>query len=123
MVDTTTGEFVVERLRIETPNPATPEAVAAVVAKITEHFAWTGAVGCTFPGVVSDGVIRTAANVDHSLDRRRRRLTIFGQATGCQVVVVNDADAAGEAEARYGHPEASTGWSSCSPSARASAAR
>ena len=53
VVDTDTGEFVVERLRIETPERSTPDAVAAVVAEITSHFDWTGPVGCTFPGVVN----------------------------------------------------------------------
>ncbi len=66
VVDTDTGEFVVERLRIETPERSTPDAVAAIVAEITTHFEWVGPIGCTFPGVVSGGVIRTAANVDPS---------------------------------------------------------
>ena len=108
VVDTTSGEFVVERLRIETPKPATPEAVSGVVAKITEHFTWTGPIGCTFPGVVQHGVIRTAANVDHEwIDVAGDEL--FTKATGHPVVVLNDADAAGVAEARFGHPQASKG--------------
>jgi len=108
VVDTTTGEFVVERLRIPTPSPATPEAVAGVVGKITEHFSWTGPVGCTFPGVVKHGVIRTAANVDGGwLDLPAHQ--VFAKATGCEVAVVNDADAAGEAEALFGHEQARSG--------------
>jgi polyphosphate glucokinase len=108
VVDTDTGEFIVERLRIETPDESTPHAVAAIVAEITGHFDWKGPVGCTFPGVVSGGVIRTAANVDESwigADAASR----FAAATGCRVAIVNDADAAGEAEARFGHPDARTG--------------
>ena len=65
IVDTVTGELTVERFRVETPHPASPDAVSDVVRQITEHFSWTGPVGCTFPGVVKHGVIRTAANVDH----------------------------------------------------------
>ena len=66
IVDLDTGEFLVDRLRIETPHRSTPDAVSAVVAQISGHFDWKGPVGCTFPGVVSSGVIRTAANVDES---------------------------------------------------------
>src|SRR5689334_23649969 len=94
VVDTTTGEFVVERLRIETPEPSTPDAVAEVVAQITSHFDWKGPVGCTFPGVVSSGVIRTAANVDESWVGADAAST-FTAASGCPMTVVNDADAAG----------------------------
>jgi len=108
VVDTSTGEFIVERLRIETPRPATPDAVADVVGQITRHFDWTGPVGCTFPGVVKHGVIRTAANVDPAwVDLKAD--DVFGRATGCEVVVENDADAAGQAEALFGHEQARTG--------------
>ena len=108
VVDTATGEFAVERLRIDTPRPATPEAVADVVRQITEHFAWSGPIGCTFPGVVKHGVVRTAANVDHDwLDLAAAH--VFAEATGCAVAVVNDADAAGEAECRFGHEQARSG--------------
>ena len=51
-VDVTTGELLAERLRIETPQPATPEAVAAVVAEIAAHFNLTGPIGVGFPGVI-----------------------------------------------------------------------
>jgi polyphosphate glucokinase len=108
VVDTVTGEFVVERFRIPTPSPATPDAVSGIVARITENFSWTGPVGCTFPGVVKHGVIRTAANVDPGwLDLAAA--DVFAQATGCAVAVVNDADAAGEAEALFGHEQARSG--------------
>ncbi|GAA3715693.1 ROK family protein [Nonomuraea antimicrobica] len=95
-VDTKTGELVDERLRIPTPEPSRPDAVAEVVASIVRHFGWDGPVGVTFPGVVVDGVVRSAANVDRSwvgVDAAR----LFGGAT-----VLNDADAAGLAEVRFG---------------------
>src|SRR4051812_28743783 len=96
VVDTGTGELVVERVRIATPRPATPDAVSGVVARIAEQFSWTGPVGCTFPGVVTQGVIRTAANVDHQwIDLKAA--DVLAKATGCPVTVVNDADAAGVA--------------------------
>ncbi|MFI6322029.1 polyphosphate--glucose phosphotransferase [Nonomuraea sp. NPDC050556] len=95
-VDTETGELTQERLRIPTPHPAKPAAVAEVVAEIVDHFAWTGPVGVTFPGVVVDGVVRSAANVHESwigVDASK----LFGDAT-----VLNDADAAGIAEMTFG---------------------
>ena len=100
-VDTEEGTLLQERLRIPTPSPSEPAAVAEVVGQIVEHFAWTGPVGVTFPGVVVDGVTRTAANVDHAwigLDARK----LFADVTGRDVTVLNDADAAGVAEARFG---------------------
>ena len=122
VVDLDSGEFVGERLRIVTPDPSTPDAVAAVVGEITSHFSWTGAVGCTFPGVVTGGVVRTAANVDRSwMDADAA--SIFGQATGCPVSVVNDADAAGRPRRATATRRPAPAWSSCSRSARASAAR
>lgn len=102
-VDTASGRLTEERLRIPTPQPAKPRGVAEVVAEIVKHFDWTGSVGVTFPGVVVDGVIMTAANVDHSwigVDARK----LFDDAT-----VLNDADAAGIAEMRFGEGRGRTG--------------
>ncbi|MEU6779544.1 polyphosphate--glucose phosphotransferase [Nonomuraea angiospora] len=95
-VDIEAGELVEERLRIPTPQPSKPDEVAEAVAEIVKHFGWSGPVGVTFPGVVKDGVVLTAANVDHSwigVDAAG----LFGGAT-----VLNDADAAGVAEVTYG---------------------
>ena len=66
IVDTKKGVLLTERFRIPTPQPATPEAVAKVMKKITSHFDWNGPVGAGFPGVIQQGVARTAANVDKS---------------------------------------------------------
>jgi polyphosphate glucokinase len=108
VVDTAKGTLATDRLRIKTPQPAAPDAVAAVVGEISKHFDWTGPIGVTFPGVVRRGTIHTAANVDPSWVGLHAD-GLFAKATGCQVSVVNDADAAGEAEARFGHPEARHG--------------
>lgn len=100
-VDISTGEMVSERQRIATPKPATPEAMAEVVAELTGQCSWKGPVGMGFPGVVQSGVIRTAANLDKSwvgVDADK----IFTDVAGCDVVMINDADAAGLAEARFG---------------------
>ena len=101
IVDTKKGILLTERYRIPTPQPATPEAVADVIAKITKHFKWDGPVGAGFPGVIQQGIARTAANVDNSwIDKDLNKL--FSKATGCKVHVVNDADAAGMAEVKFG---------------------
>jgi polyphosphate glucokinase len=100
-VDTKKGVLITERYRIPTPQPATPDAVAGVIKKIAEHFKWEGAIGVGFPGVIQQGIARTAANVDASwIDKDLNRL--FSETTGCPVHVVNDADAAGMAEAKFG---------------------
>ncbi|MFT3873537.1 MAG: ROK family protein [Nocardioides sp.] len=101
-VDVQAGDFAGERHRIETPQPSTPRAVAAVFAELLSRFPdSTGAVGVTVPGVVRHGVVESAANIDKSwigTDADQ----LFTQATGREVHVVNDADAAGLAEVTYG---------------------
>lgn len=100
-VDVQTGELTAERLRIETPKPSTPDAVAKVLATIAQHFAWTGPIGATMPGVVKNGTLLTAANIDKRWIGTNAN-EVFGRATGCPVNVINDADAAGIAEMRFG---------------------
>jgi polyphosphate glucokinase len=100
-VDVAAGKLLADRQKIDTPHPATPDAVAEVVAKLVKAFSWTGPVGITFPGVVVHGTTRTAANVDHAwigLDAR----SLFAKATGLDISVLNDADAAGMAEMAFG---------------------
>ena len=100
-VDLNQGILAAERLRIATPQPATPDAVADTVGRIIRHFNWTGPVGCGLPSVVQNGVARTAANIDSSWIGTDVR-TLLSQRTGCPVTVINDADAAGIAEMRFG---------------------
>jgi polyphosphate glucokinase len=100
-VDLNHGVLAAERLRIATPQPATPDAVADTVDGIIRHFNWTGPVGCGLPSVVQNGVARTAANIDSSWIGTDVR-TLLSQRTGCPVTVINDADAAGIAEMRFG---------------------
>lgn len=100
-VDTNTGELVAPRLRIPTPHPATPSAVANVVAEIAKHFDWTGPIGATFPAVVKQGVTHTAANVDPAWIGTDAA-AVLSEAAGAPVTVVNDADAAGLAEMEFG---------------------
>ncbi|MFC0067597.1 polyphosphate--glucose phosphotransferase [Umezawaea endophytica] len=104
LVDLEAGALDGERLRIATPQPSTPEAVADVVAEIVAKFEWTGPVGITLPCVVKHGVALTAANVSkHWVDTDARAL--FAKRLGKpveDVVVLNDADAAGMAEMKFG---------------------
>ena len=102
IVDLDTGQLVGERFRLETPQPATPKAVTTTVAAVVDHFGWTGPVGVTYPGVVVDGVVMTAANVDKSWIGTNVAEQMGAALGGRQVTVLNDADAAGLAEARYG---------------------
>ena len=100
-VDVTTGKLVAERVKVATPHPAEPDAIAAAVRELVTGFGWSGPAGIAFPGVITDGTTRTAANLDPAwigMDARG----LFGKATGLQVVMINDADAAGLAEMKFG---------------------
>jgi polyphosphate glucokinase len=100
-VDVRTGKLLADRQKIETPRPALPDSVAEVVKQLTAAFNWSGPVGITFPGVVVDGVTRTAANLAPAwigLDAA----ALFAKAAGNPVRVLNDVDAAGTAEMTFG---------------------
>ncbi len=102
IVDLATGKLVGERFRLETPQPATPEAVTATVAEVVRHFEFSGPLGVTYPGVVVDGVVHTAANVDRAWIGANAAEQYSRALDGRPVTVLNDADAAGLAEQRYG---------------------
>ncbi len=96
-----TGKLVAERVRLETPAKGKPDEVLAIVCEVARRFRTEGPIGVTFPGVVVRGTIHTAANMDKDwiglnlqteLRRRLRR----------PIVAMNDADAAGVAEMRFG---------------------
>ncbi|MDP8950076.1 MAG: ROK family protein [Actinomycetota bacterium] len=100
-VNTQTGELIAERVRIKTPQPATPEAIIATAVEVVKQSGWDGPAGCGFPAVVKDGVVQTAANIDEAaigFDMQGR----LEQELGNPVRVVNDGDAAGLAEMRWG---------------------
>jgi len=101
VVDVDKGCLVGERLRIPTPVPATPQAVQAAVVSLVREFSWKDAVGCGFPGVIHDGRAMTAANIDPAWVGADVA-GLFADATGCSFHVLNDADAAGIAEMRFG---------------------
>jgi polyphosphate glucokinase len=100
-VDVTTGTLTAERVKVPTPRPALPDAIAGAVKELVADFGWPGPIGVTFPGVVIGGVTRTAANLDPAwigLDAR----ALLGKAAGKEVSLLNDADAAGVAEMTFG---------------------
>jgi polyphosphate glucokinase len=100
-VDTQAGEFLAERHRVPTPQPSDVNSVLDAVAEVAGQFDGYDSVGVTFPGVVVDGEIRTAANMDKSwIDAPAAHL--FAERLGKPVTVLNDADAAGVAEAAFG---------------------
>ncbi len=103
-VDLEEGTFAAKRKRIDTPVPSTPEAVADVINQIVDHFddvRGDSPIGITMPSVVTHGVVRSAANIDKSwidLDAE----PMLEKKLGHDIVLVNDADAAGVAELHYG---------------------
>ena len=100
-VDVEKGVLLAERQRIPTPQPPIPDALGNVVAEVAKHFKWQGPIGCTFPGVIKAGVVYTAANIDEAwvgLNGQK----LLEDKTGCPVMFLNDADAAGIAEMQFG---------------------
>ena len=100
-VDLATGKLLADRKKIATPRPATPDAVTEVARDVAQSFGWTGVTGATFPGVVINGTIRSAANVDKTWIGTDAA-ALLGKAIGTDVSVLNDADAAGIAEMTFG---------------------
>lgn len=100
-VDPVSGRLLAERFRIETPNPLTPLQMSRAIAELVRKFSWKGPVGIGFPGVVHGSRTMTSTNLHPSfigLDTAK----LFAKATGCRVSLVNDADAAGVAEMKFG---------------------
>jgi polyphosphate glucokinase len=102
IVDLDTGHLIGDRYKLPTPQPATPEAVAKTIAAVVREFGWTEPLGVTYPGVVTNGVIRTAANVDKAWIGTKATEVIGNALDGQTVTVLNDADAAGIAEVKFG---------------------
>jgi polyphosphate glucokinase len=100
-IDTKTGKLLEERHRIPTPEPSSPEKVAKSIKELVKHFKWKGPIGCGFPAVVQNGIVKTAANIDKAwINTNARKL--FSEITKLPVWVINDADAAGLAEVKFG---------------------
>jgi polyphosphate glucokinase len=106
-VDLDTGRLVSTRHRIVTPQPSAPVAVIDAIARMVRAIAKEVsagpdvAVGIGYPGVIIDGVTKTAANMDQGwLDFDAD--SAFERVLKRPVHLINDADAAGVAEMRFG---------------------
>ena len=100
-VDTKTGKLLAERIRIKTPKKAEPQPVADVVAEIAKSFDWKGSIGIGFPAPIKSGVTLMAANVSPKWVGTNAD-ELFTKTTGCDCTMINDADAAGLAEMKFG---------------------
>jgi polyphosphate glucokinase len=101
LVDLKEGKLAAPRVRLNTPHPATPSAVAATVGQVLDQIDAEGPVGLTLPAVVRGGTVETASNIDQAWIGTDA-VDLFSRATGRLAAVVNDADAAGLAEVRFG---------------------
>ena len=101
IVDTITGELKSERIRIQTPQPATPEAVAKTLKELVDQIGYKGPVGCGFPARIINGEVLTAANIDSSWINIKVE-ELFSKTLNTDVFVANDADVAGLAELSFG---------------------
>lgn len=111
-VDLRDGSLAADRHRIDTPKPATPKALAKVVKRLVRDHGWDGPVGVCMPSVVQRGVVKSAANIDPTwIDVDADEL--FTDAVGQPVRVLNDADAAGLAEMRWGSGRGRSGVVLC----------
>lgn len=108
LVDLTSGELLSDRFRLDTPHPSTPTAVAETVTKVVSEIGFDGPIGATFPGVVMHGVVRTSVNMDPSWRDTSLVDTLSPTLPGL-TATINDADAAGLAEVRYGAGEGRDG--------------
>jgi polyphosphate glucokinase len=100
-VDVDAGDLAADRYRIKTPQPATPDAVMGVAAKVVRKFKWEGVVGCALPSVVQHGIVYSAANIDATWIETDGE-ALLAERLKMPVHLLNDADAAGLAEMRFG---------------------
>lgn len=101
IVNVETGAFESERIRLEMPQPSTPQAAGETLNEIVKRLNYSGKIGVGFPSVVKNGIASTAANLDKAWIGCNVE-EVLSQVTGCEVIVINDADAAGLAEMRFG---------------------
>lgn len=101
VVETSTGELLAERFRLETPQPATPAAMVETATRVIRHFDWKGPVGVGFPAIVKNGVAHSASNIDKSWIGANVQ-GLLAESCDCPVLVANDADVAALAENKFG---------------------
>lgn len=101
VVNTKKGELITDRLRIPTPNPPTPNNIIETVIELVNEFDWKGPIGCGFPAAVRHEIVMTASNIDKSWIGMNAS-KVIEKATGCPTHLINDVDAAGMAEMKFG---------------------
>lgn len=102
LIETETGEMIGERIKIDTPQPSTPDAVALAIKEVIDQLDWKGEkIGVGFPAIMVDGVALTAANIDKGWIGINVQ-DLLHRYTGHKYYVINDADAAAVAERMYG---------------------
>ena len=102
IVDTTQGELLTERFRIDTPKPATPKLIAETAKEIVDHFKWQHIVGCSFPAVIINGKSMTAGNISPKWIGTQADKLFSKHCSGLRFYLGNDADLAGVAEMEFG---------------------
>ncbi|MEO6132206.1 MAG: polyphosphate--glucose phosphotransferase [Saprospiraceae bacterium] len=102
LVDLDSGEMLGERLKVDTPKPSTPDAVAACIHDLLKEMDFNGQkIGCGFPAIIQNGTALSAANIDKSWMGVNVE-ELLHKYTGHKYSVINDADAAGMAERMFG---------------------
>jgi len=102
VVNTDTGEFVKEKIKYATPQPSTPKNMALILNQLIDDFDMRGTtIGCGFPAIVKNNVCKSAANIDKAW-LNVNLVDFFKKETKCNNVFLNDADAAGLAEMKFG---------------------
>ena len=101
LVDTSSGTLVSDRIRFSTPENPKPKVVAKIIVDIVKKLSYKGILGVGFPGVVRHGITYTAANI-HKDWIGYDANSLVTKATGYPTFFLNDADAAGLAEMRFG---------------------
>ncbi|NQW27038.1 MAG: ROK family protein [Flammeovirgaceae bacterium] len=101
VVDVLTGKLITERKRFDTPIPSSPENVINTILQLIKFFNWEHQIGCGFPSVIQNGIVKTASNIDKNWIGLNPGL-LLSKATGCKVQVLNDVDSAGYAEIKFG---------------------
>ncbi len=101
LIDLATGEFASERHSTPTPAQDSTETLLAALESVVANVPGDHAVGLAFPSVIRDGIVRTAANLNKAwIGRPLAKLA--SEHLHRPVIAINDADAAGVAELRFG---------------------
>ncbi len=102
IVDPKTGALLSERIKIKTPKESTPEAILEIIKELKKKLKYKGeSIGIGYPGIIKNGCTMTAANIDKSWIGYAL-VANYTKALKNTVYLINDADAAGLAEMKFG---------------------